>query len=174
VLGSAERPVRRDGARPGDRVYVTGRLGGPRAALRLLERGAPPPAALRARFARPVARIAEARWLAARGVRALIDVSDGLTADLQPVAAASGVRVVLDVDRVPVVDGAGAADALASGEEYELALTSSEVLDTAAFGARFGVELTEIGRVTRGESGVEAWRDDARVDLTPGYDHLSG
>src|SRR5205814_9279797 len=73
VLGSAFTPVGRGGARPGDLLYVTGRLGGPRAALASLETGKTPAPDTRARFAHPSARIAEARWLAARGMVAAID-----------------------------------------------------------------------------------------------------
>ena len=73
----------------GDRVYVTGRLGGPGAALRAwLGGGAPAPriaSALRHR----VPRLREARWLAARGMHACIDISDGLAADAGHLAAAS-------------------------------------------------------------------------------------
>jgi hypothetical protein len=96
VLGAAARPVSRAGARPGDALYVTGRLGGPLRALRAFEAGEAPDPADRARFAQPEARIAAGRWLGERGARALVDVSDGLAADLAHVAAASGVRCVVD------------------------------------------------------------------------------
>ena len=59
----------------------------------------------RARFAQPAARIEQARWLAAHGTHAAIDISDGLVADLRHVAAASGVRLVLALDALPTVSG---------------------------------------------------------------------
>jgi thiamine-monophosphate kinase len=154
---------------------VTGVLGGPRLALAALLRDAPPGAEARARFARPVPRLAEARWLAERGATALVDVSDGLAADLRHVAAASGVGLVLEAARVPRVAGAAPDDALSGGEEYELACTAPAGLDAAAFAARFGIALTPIGRVVAGASAVEVVdAEGRRVEFAPGHDHLSG
>jgi thiamine-monophosphate kinase len=178
VLGAAARPVTRDGARAGDALWVTGRLGGPRRALAALLSGATPGPGDRTRFARPAARLAEGRWLAAHGASAMIDVSDGLLADLGHVAAASGARLVLDAALVPRADGAALEDALVGGEEYELALAAPDALDAAAFAALFGVPLTRVGRVEaggRGAAGVEvAGLDPARrVEVPPGHDHFT-
>jgi thiamine-monophosphate kinase len=179
VLGAAAHPVGRDGARPGDALYVTGALGGPRLAVRAWERGDAPAPEARARFARPVPRIAEARWLAERGARALVDVSDGLAADVRHLAVASGVRVVLERALVPCLAGATPADALAGGEEYELALAAPDALDLAAFRARFGLALTRIGRVEAVAPGEPATveirgADGERVEIPSGHDHFSG
>lgn len=169
VLGAARAPRSRDGARAGELVYVTGRLGGPGAALRAWLDGREPEAGHRDRFARPSPRVREALWLAERGVTAAVDVSDGLVSDLRHLAAASGVRLRLDVERVPLVHGATLDDALAGGEEYELAMTAPPSLDVDAFAATFGIPLTAIGEVLDGGApGVES-----RVDLPGGYDHLS-
>src|SRR5690348_11703540 len=73
VLGAAFAPLARSGARLDDRVYVTGELGGPAEAVRRLSNGEQA-GAFRGRFARPVPRLAEARWLAERGVTAAIDI----------------------------------------------------------------------------------------------------
>src|SRR5690349_5447142 len=124
VLGHAASPLARGGARPGDALWVTGRLGGPLAALRAFERGDAPLPAHRARFARPRPRLAEARWLAAHGARAAIDVSDGLLAEAAHLAAAGGVRLRVDLDRLPCVEGTSPSDAARSGEEYELLLAA--------------------------------------------------
>ncbi|MGZ8414924.1 MAG: thiamine-phosphate kinase [Gemmatirosa sp.] len=179
VLGATARPVGRDGARAGDALYVTGALGGPRLALRAWERGEVPGAAARARFARPVPRIAEARWLAGRGARALVDVSDGLAADVRHLAVAGRVRIVIEEGRVPRLAGATPADALAGGEEYELALAAPPELDVEAFTGRFGLALTRIGWVESaapGEPGSVEIRDEAgaRVEIPTGHDHFSG
>jgi thiamine-monophosphate kinase len=177
VFGAARRPVGRDGARPGDTIYVTGALGGPRQAVAAWERGAQPEAAARARFARPTARIAEARWLAERGARALVDLSDGLASDVGHLAAASRVRIVLESARVPRLPGAAELDALRGGEEYELALAAPAGLEAGEFEARFGVALTAIGRVAGVASGggeveiVDA--TGARVVFPSGHDHFS-
>jgi thiamine-monophosphate kinase len=174
VLGSAAAPVRRGGARAGDRLYLTGRLGGPAAALGALERGDKPAPALRARFEHPEPRIHEARWLAGQGARAMIDLSDGLLADVAHLAAASGVRAVVDLERVPCVEGVAPRAAAASGEEYELVCALPHVADVAEFRARFGVALTEIGRVEGGAPELALYERGARVDLPRGYDHFSG
>ena len=105
VLGTSRHPLERSGARSGDALYVTGTLGGPGAALDALLRGATPRDVDRARFAAPQPRIAEARWLAERGARAAIDLSDGLLADAGHLAAASGVRAVLISGRCPASTG---------------------------------------------------------------------
>lgn len=173
VLGSVFRPLRRDGARPADRVYVTGRLGGPGAALEKWREGATPRASDRDRFASPVVRIAEALWLAAAGASAAIDVSDGLTADLGHLAAASGVAITVDAELVPCLDGITIALALASGEEYELAVTAPTPLDVDGFAARFGIPLTAIGVVAAGEPGVSLRAHGQRVAPPSGHDHFS-
>ncbi|HVX41007.1 MAG TPA: thiamine-phosphate kinase [Gemmatimonadaceae bacterium] len=169
VLGHAYAPLTRAGARAGDRVYVTGRLGGPADALHRLRDGADA-GPHRERFARPAARIAEAGWLAARGASAAIDISDGLSADARHLAAASGVCIALDARAIPCADGVAPELALESGEEYELLLTSPEPLDTADFEARFGIPLTAIGAVEAGD-GVRVI--GARVAAPSGHDHFS-
>jgi len=173
VLGSAASPLGRAGAHPGDRIFVTGRLGGPGAALRALLDGRAPAAAHRARFVAPVPRLDEAKWLAAQGARAAIDISDGLLADAAHLARASGVTLALDLGRLPLMDGVSARDAAASGEEYELlvAVPLSSTLDHAAFSRSFGIPLTEIGRaLPLGDEPVQLVGGDL-VEIR-GHDHL--
>jgi thiamine-monophosphate kinase len=176
VLGSVAKPVRRDGARAGDAVYVTGTLGGTGRATAAWEAGATPTPENRARFARPIPRIREAVWLAARDATAAIDVSDGLVADAGHVAAASGVDICIELDAVPVVAGATPTTAIVSGEEYELAVTTRTPFDQHAFAREFGVPLTRIGTVV--PAGDERPRVRLRsrgafVDPPPGHDHFS-
>jgi thiamine-monophosphate kinase len=178
VLGTAAHPVTRAGARPGDVLYVTGRLGGPLRALRALEQGQTPDATDFARFAHPEARIAVGLWLGVHGAQALIDVSDGLAADLGHVAAASSVRCVLDAERVPRVAGASTLDALESGEEYELACAALGDLDVEACQRETGVRLTRVGVVESAgpdaPPGVELrGASGARVDPPGGHDHFT-
>jgi thiamine-monophosphate kinase len=176
VLGSAAAPMRRDGARPGDWIYLTGSLGGPRAALEAWEAGLVPRATHRARFARPVARLSMGAWCAANGATAAIDLSDGLVADAGHIAAASAVRLEMELARIPVLGGLAATEALASGEEYELLVTGPAGMAEAAKAARIGT-LTPIGRVAAppvGEGpGVIVRDGPQRVDPPAGYDHLS-
>ncbi len=171
VLGSAFTPLARSTARVGDRVYVTGRLGAPRAAIERLSRGesAGP---FRERFANPAARLDEARWLADRGATAAVDISDGLIADLRQLSAASDVRISIDAAHVPCFPDVTVETALSSGEEYELIVTTPpNVLDAAEFARRFSLDLTEIGRVVPGPADVEV--EGARVAAVSGHDHFS-
>lgn len=174
VLGYAEHPLRRSGARTGDVIFVTGTLGGPNAALEALTSGRVPDAGHMTRFASPVARLAEARWLTDAGATAGIDISDGLAADLAHLARASGLSAELEVERVPCVRGVAPAEALASGEEYELIVTfpAAAPPDSAAFHARFGIPLTAIGAMNDARSEPVRIRG-ARVDPARGHDHLS-
>lgn len=175
VLGHASRPLSRAGAVPGDRLYVTGRLGGPGAAVAAWQRGASPSAEARDRFARPVARVAAGVWLAQHGAHAAIDVSDGLAGDVAHLAAASAVRCVLSLDEIPRLAGVNADEALASGEEYEL-LVAAPHIDVARFAAENGgLTLTAIGRVetAAGVGDVVAERDGAPIGLPATHDHFA-
>jgi thiamine-monophosphate kinase len=129
ALGRAERVPGRAGARPGDLLVVTGPLGGAGAAFR------------GGRLPRPPIRTAEGRELA-RAAHAMLDISDGLGPDAGHIARRSGCRLVIDLDRVPLADGA-TIDDLSFGEDYEL---------LAATPAPLG--FTVIGRCEEG-SGVE-------------------
>jgi len=172
ALGSAARPLTRSGARAGDRVYVTGSLGGPAAAVRAWMDGKEPREQHRARFAHPIARIEAAATLAARGATAAIDVSDGLMGDLGHIAAASGVSVEVDLERVPCMPGIDAMEAAGSGEEYELAVTAADV-DVSAFYDEHGLLLTEVGRIVAGPPGVQLFHAGKKVSSPRGFDHFN-
>jgi len=179
VLGVAQRPVRRSGARPGDGLWVTGRLGGARLALAAVRagrggRGGRLAPALRRRFARPVPRIAAGRWLARRGARAMIDISDGLAGDAGHLAAASGVGVAIELERVPCWPGVTPLAAVRSGEEYELLVAMPRRFgptDVKAFGRATGLPLTRIGACTAGR-GVRMTHDGRPITPPPGFDHF--
>ncbi|MEP6686873.1 MAG: thiamine-phosphate kinase [Gemmatimonadales bacterium] len=184
VLGWASVPVTRAGARPGDGVWVTGTLGGARAALEAWLRGAEPDAEARRRFARPVPRLHAGRWLARHGAHAMLDLSDGLGSDAAHLAAASGVALTLDLARVPVAASAPPEAtrlrlspeqfAAESGEEYELLVALPESFgseDARAFESVVGVPLTRVGDVRAG-GGVQATLGGASVALA-GFDHFA-
>jgi thiamine-monophosphate kinase len=145
AAGRSDRVPGRAGARPGDTLVVTGRLGAAGAAFRS------------GGYVRPPLRIEEGRSLA-RSAHALIDVSDGLAVDAGHVARRSGVRLVIELDDVPLAPGATLAD-LGFGEDFELLAAVPE-----AGG------LTAIGRVEEGE-GVELRRDGSPVELR-GWEHF--
>jgi len=171
--GTEEALVGRAGARPGDLVGVTGTLGAPAAGLAVLEgraqeAGVSPAdghgAALIGRFLRPVPRLAEGRTLAAAGVHAMLDLSDGLASDAQRLAEAGGVRLVLDAGALPLAPGVAAVAQALGRDPAELAATGGEDFELCvcvAPGDRAAAEaaapLTWVGEVIAGEPGLD-WR----------------
>jgi thiamine-monophosphate kinase len=172
ALGSVKHPLSRAGAKAGQRVYVTGRLGGPAAAVRAWLAEKEPTERDRARFANPCPRIEPAIGLAQRGATSAIDISDGLIADLAHVAAASKVRIEVDIDLIPRVPGVSPIEAANSGEEYEVVVTAPAI-DTEQFSAEFGLELTEIGRVVAGAPGIDLLQSAKKIAAPPGFDHFA-
>jgi thiamine-monophosphate kinase len=172
VLGAARKPLCRTGARAGDRLFVTGRLGGASEAVTAWKNGREPSARARAAFARPSPRIREALWLAEHGATAAIDISDGLAADAGHLAEASKVRIRIDADRVPVAEGSTLDAALSGGEDYEILFTGA----SNAFGdlpKAFNLLVTEIGAVEAGAPELEISRKGESIAVLPGYDHLA-
>jgi len=170
VIGEAEQPVLRSGARIGDEVWVTGTLGGAAAAVAAWLDNKTPAAPARARYARPAARISEALWLKPH-VHAMIDLSDGIAGDAGHIAAASGCRLDIDAERLPVHSTADTRLALQGGEDYELCVTAAAgVLDTlrTEFEQRFNTELTRVGDVVDGDGVVIR-----NFDGEGGYDHFA-
>jgi thiamine-monophosphate kinase len=174
VLGAAYAPLRRNALRAGDTLYVTGRLGGPLAAIRELRTGRVTTPAYRERFAQPRPRVREALWLADRGATSAIDISDGLAADLGHLTAASGqLSIDVELSRLPRIDAIDPLDAAASGEEYELIVGAPKPLDTQLFQRTFGLPLTAIGTARASGDGVVLHLNGVRVANPGGYDHLS-
>ena len=173
VLGRSLHPMRRSGARVGDSVWVTGRLGGPRAAVQAWLGGGKPDDAARTAFVRPEPRIAAGAWLAGRGATAMMDLSDGLAGDAGHIAAASGVGIDIDLGRLPVHPSVPGPDrmlfAAAGGEDHELlvSMPGSFSADTAA-----GVPLTRIGSIREG-TGVRLLQEGRAVPLPSGYNHFA-
>ena len=174
VLGFAQRPMRRSGARPGDGLWVTGRLGGAGLALAALRAGRRLAPAVRRRFAHPTPRITAGRWLARRGARAMIDISDGLAGDAGHLAAASGVGIEIALEQVPCWPGVASLAAVGSGEEYELLVAMPRSFGDAgasAFRRATGLPLTQIGRCVS-RKGLRM-ADDGRLITPPrGFDHF--
>ena len=144
ALGRSDRVPGRAGARPGDVLVVTGPLGGAGAAFRA------------GGYVRPPLRLDEGRRLGATA-HAMLDVSDGLAVDAARIAQRSGVRCVIELERVPLADGATVAD-LGFGEDFELL---AAVADPGGFPV--------IGRVEEGE-GVQLLERGSPVELR-GYEH---
>ncbi len=174
--------IRRAGARPGDLVCVSGTLGDAGLALRALLAGESPEPGLRARLERPEPRVA--LGLALRGyARAMIDVSDGLAADLGHILTASGAGAELDLGALPlsprVAERVAAADdwalPLASGDDYELCFCLPPDLAglIPELARRAGCPVTAIGRIRTGQGLV--CRTPQGTDLAlahTGFDHF--
>lgn len=178
-------PLRRDAARAGDRVLVSGTLGDAGGGLQLWQRGrrrnGPSARYLMERLHRPQPRVT--LGLALRGIaRAAIDLSDGLAADLGHVCRASGVGAVLERERLPLsgelVEQLGEDTArrlaLSHGDDYELCVTMAPAAVGVAreAAAGLGVALTEVGRIETGE-GVRVVDAAGRpADAGGGYRHF--
>jgi len=104
----------------------------------------------------------------------MIDISDGLAGDAGHLAAASGVGVVIELERVPYWPGVTPLAAMRSGEEYELLVAMPRRFGPAgarAFGRATGLPLTRIGACTAGR-GVRMTHDGRPITPPPGFDHF--
>jgi thiamine-monophosphate kinase len=148
ALGRSERVPGRAGAQPGDLLAVTGPLGAAGASFRAQ------------RYVRPPLRLEEGKRLAPEA-HAMIDLSDGIAADVGHVAERSGVRCVVELERVPLAEGA-TLDDLGFGEDFELL---AAVPEPAPEG------LTVVGRVEDGD-GVELLMRGEPYQLR-GWEHFA-
>ncbi|MDH3735260.1 MAG: thiamine-phosphate kinase [Gemmatimonadota bacterium] len=182
VLGHSPAPITRNGARADDELWVTGSLGGAAAAVADLQAGLEPLPEARQAFERPRPRVVEALWIA-DSVRptSMIDLSDGLGRDARHLAAASGVRIDVQLERVPAhpavepyVDSeVGPRLLLGGGEDYELLFTAAPgTVDPhrQGFEIRFGLDLTRLGIVSEGR-GLHL-SHPGNTDPPDGFDHF--
>lgn len=154
--------LRRDGARPGDEIYVSGRLGGSALGLKT-RRGRAWQLHLR-----PKPRLELGRFLRTEaGATAAMDLSDGLSLDLHRLCLRSGVAAELDAE-IPVFPGATIEQALHGGEDYELLFTLPPRASPPKRAG--GVPLTRIGTVRKGVPGAVQFNGRPLAPL--GYDHL--
>lgn len=206
------RAIRRSGAQPGDRIWVSGSLGGAAAALRTIyaERVQTEflPIQWRAaewhylcqRLERPEPRLALGQALLEEGLaHAMLDISDGLLADLGHLLAASDAHARLELGDLPLAEPLrrlrpSAPDlvrelALAGGDDYELCFTAPASADAelAALAARLDLPLSCVGRITNigGAPGqnpladarhrMELWEGDVRLPMPErlGYEHFT-
>jgi thiamine-monophosphate kinase len=180
VVGSVPRgtAILRSGARPGDFIYVTGTLGAAAAALtRLRQARSSQVPRLRAQFARsvkPQPRLGVGQFLRRRSLASsMIDISDGLSTDLDHICQESKVAAEIEESLIPRANSA--ADfarndfALNGGDDYELLFTSARPVPSKIT----GVAVIRIGRILRGK-GMRLVAADGQVrPLTPrGWEHF--
>ena len=165
ATGSAagDKLLRRNGARPSDKIAVSGHPGTAAAGLEMLTTGTSfdtkTQAVLSNAFLRPQPRLALGQLLVKRGVAAAIDLSDGLLADLGHICRASGTGARIEVERLPVhptvranFHNQATELALSGGEDYELLFSAGvEIIDRIAAAA--GLPVTIIGEIVAGPPG---------------------
>src|SRR5438876_2633793 len=190
--GMRNRLLRRDSAKPGEVVMVTGSLGSAAAGLlvsedeQLAAKIAPESlVGVLAAQRTPTPRVAAGQWLAQHGVTTGIDVSDGLAADISHICEASSVGVQIEAEALPIQPEVARIAALAGrepqdlalfgGEDYELVFTvpagHAEMLVRELFVAT-GVSATAIGTICMG-SAITLFREGKPSPLpSTGWDHL--
>lgn len=173
---AGRRAVTRSGARPGDVVAVAGRLGWAAAGLHVLSRGFRSPRDLVEAHRRPRPPYGLGAAAAAAGATAMIDVSDGLLADLAHVSRASGVRIELSSEALPVDDCLRSAAAAFNLDPVGWALTGGDDHPLAAtFPPNAGIPqgFVVVGHVTApDESGGRVAVDGRIRDESGGYSHF--
>lgn len=184
------RALRRNGAKPGDVVLVSGTIGDGALGLKVLRHEfldlpADDRRYLSGRYHLPQPRVTLGQALLGTGhVHAMMDVSDGLVADLGHIAEASGIAAILRATDVPLSDPAAAILAdqpdllpllLTGGDDYELLLTASPdaVADLMGLAAELDVPLTVVGGIVGGEGVSVIDRDGAALEIgSSGFRHF--
>jgi thiamine-monophosphate kinase len=166
ITGTVDgEPIRRSGAVPGDSIYATGPLGLAAAGLRQLRRGCTEVTTAVAAHRRPSPSVEAGVAARKAGATSMIDVSDGLVADLGHLASSSGVGVALD--RVPVGDGATLDEALTGGEDYVLVFTAPD--DRRVSAAFAGLPVERLGTCTA--DGAERTLGGRPLPEVGGWEH---
>jgi thiamine-monophosphate kinase len=175
------RMLRRQGARPGDLVFVSGTVGDAGAGLAVLQGKLAAEQYLISRYRLPTPRLALGAAL--HGVAsAALDVSDGLLADLGHIAEVSRVRITVESARIPLSPAFKAAcgsalDALiaaaTAGDDYEIAFTAPSESAALEAGEHAQVAVTCIGRVGTGQGVALLGADDAEIPIMrAGFSHF--
>jgi thiamine-monophosphate kinase len=146
VIGQipAGKAILRSGARPGDRIYVTGYLGGSAAVLKQLYAGKSIKSSRSSPHFYPEPRLEVGQWLRKRAT-SMIDLSDGLSVDLAHICQESNVAALIQASQIPISKSADLELALHGGEDYELLFTARK--QTKIPNRIANVKITEIGEM---------------------------
>jgi thiamine-monophosphate kinase len=173
ALGAvAGEPVRRSGARPGDVVAIAGRQGWAAAGLAVLARGFRSPRKVVEAYKRPEPPYAAGPQAAALGATAMIDVSDGLLADVGHIAEASGVAVDIRSESFEIAEPLQAVGAALGADPLRFILTGGDdhpLLATYPAGVLLPDGWTQVGEVAEGTGDTE---DGAAYDGPAGHTHF--
>ncbi len=161
VIGEIEKKflVKRGGAKTGDKIYVTGFLGG----------------SIKGRQYAFTPRIKEARILIKNfKVNSMIDISDGLASDLRHITESSGTGAEIYEECIPVSMGSSLKDALIDGEDFELLFTMPEGIDEKRITKTLGISVRMIGEIKNKREGVKiiSKRGKKRELKALGYRHF--
>jgi thiamine-monophosphate kinase len=186
ATGSVHRRsvLTRAGGHAGDDLYVTGTLGGAAAGLRMLSAAAASPPrrdklatdACVMRYLRPEPRTRFGLMLGRnRAARACVDLSDGLADGIRQIGEASGLGAIVEVDALPIEEGATLRDALGGGEDYELLFAVSPRMRSRLKNARrlaSDLTVTRIGRLTADRAMLLS-RNGSTDELPTGFEHFA-
>jgi thiamine-monophosphate kinase len=182
--GDEDRILKRSAAKPGDLIAVTGTFGASAAGLDMMQRrlsfNKKTDATLREAHFKPSPRIEEGQTLAKYGVKAAIDVSDGLLGDLEKLCLASGVGAQLYSDRIPIHPAVSESFgnealklALTGGEDYELIFTAPQKV-VNVIKRKLKCPVTVVGEIVKSKS-VEVLDEDGNEFSwsSSGWDHFA-
>lgn len=189
ATGSVHRRgvLTRGGGRTGDDLYVTGTLGGAAAGLRALSAAAASPLwrdkrdelvadPCAVRYLRPEPRTRFGLMLGRnRAAHACVDLSDGLADGIRQIGEASGLGAIVEIDALPLEEGATVRDALDGGEDYELLFAVSSRMRSRLKNARrlaSDLAVTRIGRLTT-DRAMRMSRNGNTEELPAGFEHFA-
>lgn len=169
LMGETQKPILRSGARVGDVICVTGRVGGSNAGLKLFLQGKKLSGLLRQRHLEPKARL-DVSGKIAKYANSMVDVSDGVASETRHICEQSKKGAIVYAEKIPLCPGASLIDALSGGEDYELMFTMAS--KNARKLKKEKVDFSVIGEIKSRGNGVCLMKNGKKHHLCGGYDHF--